>query len=398
MLSLHSSIVSDTAQNLQFKREVSRPRRDPNQTYVQLAAATLRALCDNLGFVADERDRAIELATELLSPWGHQRIGRRPVGESDITDEHFPIEFSLAVEHGKPEIRMLFEAQADVFEQSALWAAGWELSERIASEHDGVCLERLRSIADLFEPSSATCRYAMWHCVSFTPGAKSKFKVYLNPLAQGRERAPVVIHDALRRLGFATAVTDMLDGTDERCEFRFFSLDLARTEDARVKVYRVHHNSTRSQIESWLRCIPGYPAEMIEEFWDTLAGSQQRFTGLPISSYLSLDSRSERPSSGTIHFPVRSYVADDLEVNHRLRWFLNEDEFDIYDRALSDFATRPLADGSGLHSYVALRIHPGPRHVTIYLSPEAYEVAPPNRSTDREISGRVSVEQVQLSA
>lgn len=347
----------------------------PEDTYIDVATRGLKTLCDAVGFSARQRDAAIATMADLIAPWGTTPIGSHPSGSSDITDEHFPIEFSLAIEAGVPEVRVLFEAQAEVFRQRDLWSAGWAVCEKLEREY-GVSLARLRQVQDLFEPTSPTCRYALWHAVGFSAGKPPAFKVYLNPLAQGEERGPRVICEALRRLGFSAAVEDVFAHDDGRSEFRFFSLDLSSRPEARVKVYRVHHQATHEDIESWLRVVPGYSSALVDRFWATIAGPEQVFARLPVSTYLSLDSRHSRPSAATIHFPVRSYAADDLEVQERVREFFDADEWHHYANAMASFATRPLGAGSGLHSYVSVRLHEGPRHVTVYLSPEAYQVEP----------------------
>jgi DMATS type aromatic prenyltransferase len=313
---------------------------------------------------------------DLMSTWAERAIGSRPSGLSHITDEHFPIEFSLALEDGVPEVRVLFEAQPDVFRQSDLWRAGWEACEKLERKY-GVSLDRLRQVADLFEPSSPSCNFAIWHGISFSPSGPPQFKVYLNPLAQGPDRGPAVIRESLARLGFASAMQDVFANSDHGCEFRFFSLDLADGPDARAKVYRAHHDATREEIESWLHVVPGYSRTLVDQFWTTIAGPRDRFSRLPVSTYLSLNSRNPRPSAATIHFPVRNYADTDLDVYRRVQAFLTPDELVHYERAMAGFTHRPLEAGIGMQSYVSVRLHSGPRHITVYLSPEAYRVAPP---------------------
>ena len=58
-------------------------------------------------------------------------------------------------------------------------------------------------------------------------------------------------------MGFTAAIQDVFADCAEG-ELRFFSLDLSSSAEARAKVYRVHYNSTRSEIESWLRCVPSF--------------------------------------------------------------------------------------------------------------------------------------------
>jgi DMATS type aromatic prenyltransferase len=353
-----------------------RQRHSSENSYCDVAASGLSALCNAVGFTEAQREAALELVRDLLEPWGQEAVGALPAGRSDITDEHFPIEFSLALENGVPEVRVLFEAQAAQFRQSDLWQAGWAVCEKLERKY-GVSLARLREVADLYEPTSPSCRYALWHGVSFSPNQAPKFKVYVNPLAQGSERGPAVVRETLARLGFTSAMQDVFADSDSRCEFRFLSLDLSDSPAARVKVYRVHYDSTPDEIESWLRVVPGYSKPLVDEFWSSVAGAEPRFSSMPVSTYMSLDSRSPKPSSATIHFPVRSYADSDLQVRERMQSFLTGPELDYYERAIASFATRPLEEGLGLHSYVSVRLHPGSRHVTVYLSPEAYRVEPP---------------------
>lgn len=219
-------------------------------------------------------------------------------------------------------------------------------------------------------------RYALWHCVGFSRSGPPKFKVYLNPLAQGPDKAPAVVREALIRLGFSNALQHVFSDVAAG-ELRFFSLDLSSLEDARVKVYRVLYNSTPDEVSAWLRCVPSYDDEQVSRFWQTISGGMTHFTRLPISTYLSLDSRSPQPSSATIHFPVRSYARDDLEVHNRIADFMGARDMRLYDNVLDHFASRPLSSGLGLQAYVAMRIHAGAPHTTVYLSPEAYHIDPP---------------------
>lgn len=381
LTSTESLVTSDrpARRSLYTDKRSTRPIWSPEDTYIQVAIRSLKSLCNAAGFSAAQREAAILMIADLLDPWGHEQIGTHPSGESDITDEHFPLEFSLALEDGVPEVRVLFEAQSRVFHPDDLWCAALEVCHKL--EHCyGVPLDRLRVIADLFEPSSPSAFYAMWHGVSFSPSGPPKFKVYLNPLAQGADRAPTVIRETLSRLGFASAIQDVFSDCGDG-ELRFFSLDLSSGPEARAKVYRVHYNSTREEIEAWLRCVPSFSSELVEEFWRTISGPEERFTRRPVSTYLSLNSDDQHPSTGTIHFPVRSYATDDLEVRDRVRSFLTGDDLECYERTIEAFAQRPLSTGVGLHSYVAMRLHPGSRHVTVYLSPEAYRVEPPRLLT-----------------
>jgi DMATS type aromatic prenyltransferase len=295
---------------------------------------------------------------------------------SDIGDDQFPIEFSLALLGTDAEVRVLFETRTSDPSMRGRWSAGQELNRRLEQRH-GVSLSRLRSIEDLFSPVDPSVRYAMWHSVCWRRSRAPKFKIYLNPHAQGRRRAPVVVAEALRRLGFSGAAQRLSTCVRSEDEIKFFSLDLDDSTDARVKVYKVHHRARRQDIEGELSVARSYRADHLRAFIEAITASWDGpFCGLPISTYLSLTSEADCPAGATIHFPIRDYVENDRVASERVRGFLRGADRTTYERAVEAFAARPLQSGIGMHSYVSLGLDGGPRRVTVYLAPEVYRTSP----------------------
>ena len=352
-----------------------------DQSFLQVAVGRLGALTAAAGFSESERAAAARLLDALLQPWGAELVGVAPRMSSDIGDDHFPIELSLALGGPgvAPEVRVLFEARAAGDSMMERWRAGQDLCTRLEASH-GANLHALRAIEDLFIPLSPQARYAIWHSACLRRHTEPKFKVYLNPQAQGEGRAPAVISQALGRLGFERA--GAAAGTYRRPSdrYKFFSIDLAGSAEARVKTYKVHPGATRAEIENELAAATAYTPGLLDPFWRIIAAGDGPFDGLPSSTYLSWRSGDgPRPSSGTLHFPLRAHVDDDQVAHDRVRRFLPESDRAIYESAVRAFARRPLAAGVGLHAYVSQAIDRGAPRATIYLAPEGYSVAPPRR-------------------
>ena len=164
------------------------------QSFLQVAVGRLGALTAAVGFSESEQAAAVGLLDELLQPWGAELVGVAPRMSSDIGDDHFPIELSLALGGPgvAPEVRVLFEARAAGDSMMERWRAGQDLCTRLEARH-GANLQALRAIEDLFIPLSPQARYAIWHSACLRRHTEPKFKVYLNPQAQGEGRAPTVI-------------------------------------------------------------------------------------------------------------------------------------------------------------------------------------------------------------
>jgi DMATS type aromatic prenyltransferase len=359
---------------------MSNARASSEYTFLDVALARFDALCAAVSISVATRARSSRVVQELLMPWGELPIGPTPLTSSKITDDHGPIEFSLAFHGPKPEVRLLFEPLGRNASMIDHWEHACRLNERLGRRGD-VDLERLARIQDLFAPRAKDAHFVMWHSLCVAAEGKPRFKIYLNPQAQGRERAPFVVAEAVRRLGFSRACAEQvsrLRRIDD--ELRFFSLDLDPSSDARVKIYKVHHAAARSDIECELAVAQHASPQALSEFWQAFAPGSDVCRGLPISTYLSLTSDSEQPTTATMHFPVRGYAQTDQQIYERVCAFLRGPECGAYQRAIAAFATRPLDAGIGMQSYVSLRQHAGPRRITIYLSPELYRVEPARKA------------------
>lgn len=380
---------------------------------VDFGALRLRRLCQGAGF-GKETEQVIAIFRRLLAPWGQMSIDPAPEASrgkasrwiSEIGDDHSPIEFSVAIVDGTPEVRVLLEVQGEEPTVESQRAAGVAFTERLEREF-GACLTRFREVMDLFLPEDIDprSRFAVWHAACFSPGHAPRFKIYLNPQAGGREHAQALVEEALLSLGFPRA-WPLLGRTALRRgplldEIKYFSLDLTDEPWARVKIYVHHHQATPEDLEVACSIARNYVPGEASAFAAAVSGGAPCFLLRPpftCPSFVSggpLDpdgadgpeapegtaapDLDDRPAETTLYVPVCAYAQDDAVVHERISGALRARGIDpaLYQNVLATFANRPLADGIGMQSWVAMRRQRGRLRLTVYLSTESRKVYPP---------------------
>jgi hypothetical protein len=358
------------------------------RTLGQHLDARLERLLEALGQPAEVAP-ALRVAALLGASWRHELVSRGPLWSSEITDDHSPFEFSLALggassssgragvgDARESVVRLLTEPQ-DPARPSlrASWAVAASIHEQLASER-GVSLRRLEAVADLFEPGAAAeAQFSVWHSAVFGQRRAPAFKVYLNPSIHGSEDAEASLDAALRRLGVAPAWAAVRSLALRRPGLdvpMYLSLDLSDAPDARVKVYIAHRHATSRDVVDVLSPLPGFEESAIERWLQRLLGTSgpfwahppvtsHAFGGVPIGSF-----------STTLHLPVRDYLPHDVEVARRVCEFLDPEQQGPFLRALRAVAERPLHADRGLTTYVSIRATPAREATTIYLAPQLY--------------------------
>lgn len=348
-------------------------RSKGQRTLLELGQEKLGALCEALGFGSQAREIGGVFAAMAVG-WGDRPAGAAPPHASDITDDHTPYEFSLAIDGREPELRFLIEAQGGSPSLAASWEAARRLNAALARRF-GVSLGRLEQVEDLFAPTDPAARFGLWHAVCFRRGAAPDFKVYLNPAARGRERAPALVKEALARVGLgeAFAALPLHRALDE---IKYISLDLSARREARVKVYTAHPRASVRHIEEAVRMARDHAPGQAAEFCRAMGGGEGPYAGMPVLTCLAFTGGEALPATGTIHFPVRAYADDDRAARDRILAYLPGEGARIYRDALEVFASRRLEDGIGMQTYASLREQRGSRRVTVYLAPEVYSVRP----------------------
>jgi DMATS type aromatic prenyltransferase len=316
-----------------------------------------------------------------------------PPEETFLSDDHTPVEFSLAfVPQAAPTLRVLLEPGYGAGGLAENGRVGLRVVREMAGRW-GFDTERLDELEDLFFPPEPEGPLALWCALELLPGGIPRAKVYLNPAASGQERSAATVREALRRLGHRQAFAALPEGDRPL----FFALDLGDWEQPRVKVYLAHQDLSAAAAAGLTRLGGGRGRTEIKRFFRTAAGHDlgpgaetfhtegfdedvplDRRPGLSCHAFT--ESGTGLPSGFTLHIPVRDYARHDGEALDRATALLRRHGMDPAPlvRALSAVTSRRLQDGVGLIAYLGLVQQRGrPPRMNVYISSEAYEVRPP---------------------
>lgn len=381
LMALSDHLLAYALHQLEVKRALVAWGPPSTLTFEEFGIARLQALCEAVGYSATDTETVKRFFSFMSSPWGSRQIGHTPPWKSDITDDHTPFELSLALEDGRPEVRFLMESQSAHGPSTlrSTWEQGLALTERLGQEF-GVRLERFNRVKDLFEPVDPRARFALWHAF-FLKNGRADIKVYFNPAAQGPERANAVVQEALERLGFSGAWRCISEQALRACgkdQILYFSLDLSAHRAARVKIYVAHPDISAEELEFLMSLAQEHVPGEAWIFCQALKGITGRFessrTVLTCLSFTSDDD--ERPSSVTLHVPVRCYVRNDEQTMERMRYLMEPQDNAMLARAVSAIAHRRLESGAGLIQWASMRRQGGKIRTTLYLATEAYGLNP----------------------
>ena len=358
--------------------ELSSPR-----TLSEHGFLALRSLCEALGSRRLHAPAARAFRA-LSSSWGEHVVGAAPPFPSDVSDDHAPFEFSIALGGPTPELRVLFEVQGGPPSLESNQRAARAFTDDLGAE-PGVDLSRYHAIEDLFLPPEPQGVFAVWHAVTLSVDAPPAYKVYLNPQARGPARAAEVIEEALSRLGYGRSWPHLSSVAGRRGpdadEIRYFALDLSGSREARVKVYFRHHRASTQDLELSFAAAASHVEGEVTDFCASIAGPGP-YLGRPVGSCFAFLGGQERPAKATLYMPTADHVEHEEEAVARASTWLAKQGLSarIYRAAVEAIARRPLASCDHVQSYVAFRRDvDGPRF-TSYLSPKVYGVTAQRRS------------------
>ncbi|MFJ9041186.1 tryptophan dimethylallyltransferase family protein [Streptomyces sp. NPDC102406] len=351
----------------------------------------LRGLGATVGLSEADTELYGQVLLDSLAGAAHRPLSLPPASPTFLSDDHSPVEFSLAGTAGAaPALRVLVEpgwAHGDM-EGSA--RAGLDAVRAMAARWH-FSTDQLDALADLFFPAAAQGPLALWYALDLRAGGVPGVKVYLNPSASGPEHAARTVREALRRLGYDRAFAQLPPAAG----YPFLALDLGAWKSPRVKVY-VRHPRMSADDACALSRTSGAAAADIRYFFHAAAGSLPpsghdgddtlRLIRRPALTCHSFTEGDSDPSGFTLHIPVRDYVRDDEEALARATALLTRIGMDpsVLTRSLGALTQRPLADGVGLIAYLALVYERNrPPRITAYLSSEAYLVRPPQEQYPR---------------
>lgn len=345
----------------------------------------LSRLCAVVGI--PEIKSPMSLLGTLLGASAGTSLHQPPLWSSGIADDATPLEFSIAFDReGAPTLSLLGETIASKPGVRANACACLRVLTSLAEQY-ALSLDRFYQVQDLFLPQDPRGDFGLWYSVTFRHDAAPEFKIYFNPDARGRLQAPVIVAEALRRLGFDHAYHVVTGHGIQRRQldwFKFFALDLHAQPQSRVKVY-VSHRDAGSTVAQWAAsAVPGSDPAEVTDFCSLLGGDTERFTGRPLlSSFAFTDANPAAPNNYSLYLPIRDVVSDDGTARQRVRELMSRHGLDssVLDRALAAVSTRQLRDGVGLISWVSLRRGPVRPGMIVYLSSEAYRTTSPRPRT-----------------
>ncbi|WP_232050616.1 tryptophan dimethylallyltransferase family protein [Actinoplanes sp. OR16] len=321
----------------------------------------------------------MELLSELLGDYGSRPLSEPPAWPSDVSDDHTPVEFSIAYNESEPPaLRILAEALGSTPGVRANALATYEFLRR-QSQRFGLSTSRLDAVRDLFDAENPQGDFVLWISLVFRSGRAPEFKVYFNPELSGAEQAPDVVRRALDRLGLGPAYEKMLSQAirpaelGRRDRLTFFALDLHDGPQARVKLYISHHDARAEDVARASSVVDGVDPELVAGFCEQ-AGRTPLFTGRPLVGSFTITQGADRPNGYSVYVPIRSYVTDDQEALERVLPLLDRYRFDpaVLDKAIAAVTSRTLDSDAGLIAHVSLRLGPPRPGMTVYLSSEAY--------------------------
>ena len=156
----------------------------------------------------------VTAAQVLRDLWGSEAPGarsERAPWSSGVSDDHTPVEFSLAFHRGeRPTLRILAEALAASPAPRARLAAGHAFIRAQAARH-GLSLAAFDRVRDLFLPDDPRDGFGLWQSLVFPPRRRPEFKVYLDPEISGVDRSPELVGAALGRLGLGASYSGLID-------------------------------------------------------------------------------------------------------------------------------------------------------------------------------------------
>ncbi|WP_380284340.1 tryptophan dimethylallyltransferase family protein [Kitasatospora purpeofusca] len=350
------------------------------RTLGEFTAGQLRRLCGVVGLGEDDARTYADVLTEFLGAQSGRRLDLPPSGRTSLSDDHTPVEYSLAFRpDGPPELRVLLEPGGGTGTLEENGRAGLA-AVRAMSRRWGFATACLDKLEEILLPPDPHGPLALWCALELRPGGVPRVKVYLNPAARGASRAAVTVREALDRIGHHRAFEGLPPGDG----YPFLALDLGDWELPRVKVYVRHPDLSAAAAGELSRMPDGPSAAALREFAAAAAGTGSADTalsGLPVLSCQAFtETEADRPSGFTLHVPVRDYVRHDGEALDRAVALLGRYGMDPAPllRALPSLTGRRPQDGVGLIAYLALAHQRGlPPRLTVYLSAEAYRVRPP---------------------
>nr|4YL7_A Chain A, Aromatic prenyltransferase [Marinactinospora thermotolerans]4YLA_A Chain A, Aromatic prenyltransferase [Marinactinospora thermotolerans] len=352
-------------------------RYPPGATHLDAAVDTLVRCHAALGRAPSEAEAAVCLLRRLWGRWGNTPV-ERPGWRSYVAVDGSPFELSAAWNgDGPAEVRVTVEATADPPTPEGNQEAGWEYLRGL-SRHPGAATARVLALEDLFRPQTPHDRCWIMHGMASRPGADPLFKVYLDPDARGAAEAPSVLDEAMDRLGVRAAWQGLRGWLDEHGgsgRIGSLALDLADTDDARVKVYVQHAGLDWADIDRQAAVARGHVPGAFSAALEEITGTEVPPHKPPVTCF-AFHRGVGVPTAATLYIPMPAGVPES-DARRRSAAFMRRSGLDS--AAYLAFLAAATGDGEGvraLQNFVAYRpAAPGGRpRFACYVAPGLYRL------------------------
>jgi hypothetical protein len=178
-----------------------------------------------------------------------------------------------------------------------------------------------------------------------------------------------LVSEAFQRLNMPACSRFVQDRLAHDTRILYFSLDLEASREARVKVYLTadRADSVEALVQGSDNCQPHAARRWLQ----ALAPDKHQFAERPVLVCFAFSGNNGVPKA-TVHVPIRCCVASDEVALQRTVPLLPERSAQQLERAMRAVAARPLAESTGVLTYVSLRPLRDQVRVTTYLAPCAY--------------------------
>jgi hypothetical protein len=340
---------------------------------------------ENLARCFGMGDRAPELAVifrEMTDPWGEMAASRMPL--SDVSADGSPVELAADLDEDEPSVQFALEAMVPGGGPAEAAVAARRTMSRLVARYR-VPVHQWRAVADIFLPDDPVGPHAAMYGVEVRRHGPPQFKVWFYASVAGPDGAPDVLARALAHLGARTvwpAVTRHAVRGFRLDVPILLSLDLTTVPGARTKLYFRHYDTDADEMAALLADNPRFGRQEILRFCSIMTGGVDSFVAQPPVTCLSFTGRrDEAVPDATLYLPLWTSAPDDEVVRDRVHTLLETRDRSArqYDCALASVASRPPADGIGIHNYIGWRPERRRPRVKVYWSPELRRRNPPQR-------------------
>jgi DMATS type aromatic prenyltransferase len=318
-------------------------------------------MCSGLGFVRTEAQESLDELRSIVRTWAGRPIGSRCEYPSYVSRDGFPAEFSVSWRDGRPELRVLFESLGEDLTAAGSQAAGAALTRELATR-PGVSIDRYLLLEDLFlaaEPQPY--RPTVWHSLAWRPGERPRFKVYLNPQAQGVARTWDVMASAMSRLGLARAwqrvEAERSELTARGHEIEFVALDLDAEPTARVKVYFRHPEIELTELNRVASLARLHDQDAALRAFKIICGRADGTVANQPMTCLAFRGGRDEPQEANVYLRLPGTVTSDVQAQERITELMQVEGVDprSYADVLDGLSPGSLDTTVGLQELLSFR-------------------------------------------